>query len=401
MTEQKPVPVETPKPKRWGSFWRNVGRAIGRVLRGGAAVVLLAATLSTSCALKEFGHNGVQVVIGIAEGFFGVGEPPVEPVPEPRPGPDPTRTPVVISPTPTWSPSPSPSPTPGPVVTVPPAVPPAPVGVDLTTCLRRNEVPAQPVPIFTGKPCKIREGFVPIEQGGCVRNWLCADGDQEYQPVKKIGDSLRWGGPEGVHRCGEFICDAGRPGQEAYGRNVDGNGNVIVPPAGDPDHDTPWSRAGLCKPVWCEEVPQATPTRTPAPRAQPGCIAVETTPHTMAPGNHCHAWQKQNGEIHCLVDSTIRPICDEAHMDNWNSFCGQRTHDPDFNTESMEWFVNGAADLGPNPRNYAQRWIRGAPGAQVSVTVCIPPNKRTPDGCLIVRQADGCGSRVFILPEGE
>lgn len=160
-------------------------------------------------------------------------------------------------------------------------------------------------------------------------------------------------------------------------------------------------------------VATVTPTSLPStPTAPPqsACTAVETTPHTMAPGNHCHAWRFDGGEVRCLVDSTIRPICDTDHMDNWNTFCGKRTHDPDYNRPegSMDWHISGADDLGSNCanpnmpgthcENSAQRWIRGARGAQVSVTVCIPANKRTPDGCLIIRQGDGCGSRVFHLP---
>lgn len=126
----------------------------------------------------------------------------------------------------------------------------------------------------------------------------------------------------------------------------------------------------------------------------------------MAPGNRCHA----GNASHCLVDSTIRPICDEDHLDNWNTFCGKRTHDPDYSRRkgAMEWTITGAADKGLNCpdgtdpedecENSAQRWISGAPGDRVTVKVCIPANKRTPDDCLIVRDGDGCGTRDFVLP---
>ncbi len=151
--------------------------------------------------------------------------------------------------------------------------------------------------------------------------------------------------------------------------------------------------------------PAPEPTRTPAPPADT-CAAVQSVQHTMAPGNKLHAGRARRG----LVDSTIRPICDTDHLENWDSFCGRRTHDPDYARRhgAMEWTVTGAQDLGPNCpdgsdpndecENSAQRWISGEPGAQVTVRVCIPANKRTPDGCLIVRQGDGCGERTFTLP---
>lgn len=121
----------------------------------------------------------------------------------------------------------------------------------------------------------------------------------------------------------------------------------------------------------------------------------------MAPGNKCHGWHKtREGQIKCVVDSTIRPICDTDHMDNWNTFCGQRTHDPDYESPAgaQNWEISGAQDLGPHPGNSAMRDILGAPGAQVWVRVCIDKDARTPDGCKITRRGDGCGERTFTLP---
>lgn len=385
-----------------------------------AMILVAALLLPAATCVRDFG-------IGVGEGVVGGIKDEFRPraTPTPAPTQEPTRTPVIISPTPTWTPSPSPAPTQTPGVPEPTSTPVPPAGRDLTTCLRRDEVPAHPVPIFTGKPCKIREGFMPIEQGGCVRNWLCADGDQEYQPVKKIGDSLRWGGPEGVHRCGEYICDKDRPGQEAYGRNVDGNGNVIVPPVGDPDHDTPWSRAGLCKPVWCEEVPQATPTRTPAPSPEPpvvipsqprdfrlnfvnGCDALryprqanngqdvkgqcDTTPRYIGTLKSGKRWGNACDDLHYKC---AKVVCDgitaeqlQAHVDTyelcagrwWDSAMGSRIEtDPPIHVERDD-------------ENPYQHWMTAPDGAEINVRACpgaLPVV--TLDGLTVPTGGDGCG----------
>lgn len=67
----------------------------------------------------------------------------------------------------------------------------------------------------------------------------------------------------------------------------------------------------------------------------------------------------------------------------------------------MDWRFVGPIDMGPNPENSAQRVVLGSPGEWVRVTVCIPPGKKTPDGCVIrARNGNGCDSREFQLPGG-
>lgn len=357
-------------------------------------------------------------------------------------------TPVPPYVTPTATPTSTPTSTPTVPPTVAPTSTPTPeptaAPIDLTVCLRRDEVPAGPVPVFTGRPCRIRDGFLPVwdpgtATDGCIRNWRCADGNQEFQPIVKIGDSLRWGGPNGVHRCNDgeapgpgYICDAGRPPQEAYGRNMDGNGNILVPDG--VDRDTPWSRAGICKPVWCEAPPPVPPVPTagPTPSGPPptGCDVVERVNHWMAPGNKAHGWNPQGDLIRGVIDSTIRSdagICDLDHVEDWER-CGRRHHDADFRKRryAFHWIFSGIVeDQGPNTddddntcstrdgkfplispecssswENSAQRVILAERGACVKVTVCIPDGARTPDGCRITAQGGGCGTRKFLFPEG-
>jgi hypothetical protein len=203
------------------------------------------------------------------------------------PTPTPSRPPVVIEPTPTFTPVPPPSPTatPGAVVTAtPPVVTPPPAAGDPLACLLENEVPPFPVPIWTGKPCRIRDGFIPIGdpvtgEEGCIRNWRCKfvnercnPGDDCSSPARRIMPSLAHGGPNGVHRCRAdeppgpgFICDAGREAQEAYGRNVDGNGNILTRPEGDPDYRQDWSRASICHAKYCAATPTPAPTTSATP----------------------------------------------------------------------------------------------------------------------------------------
>jgi hypothetical protein len=187
----------------------------------------------------------------------------------PIPTPAPVAPAVVLvalptsTPTPAATPAPQPTSTPVPVATATPRPTAAPTPSD-PLCLDLATVPSSPVPIFTGRGCKTSEGFVPVRDpgtgaDGCIRNWRCADGDERFQPVVRIGGSLNGGGPGGVHRCNagegfgpEYICDTGRPGQEAYGRNITDAGGIIQP-ATEPDGRVPgaWERAGICRPVIC------------------------------------------------------------------------------------------------------------------------------------------------------
>ena len=199
------------------------------------------------------------------------------------PTPSPTSLPLA-TPTPTAAISPTATPTPAPATATPvatatpiatPTATPAPrptatptprpsVAASDPECLDLATVPSQAVPIFTGRSCRTSEGFLPIRDPatgaeGCVRNWRCADGDQRFQPVVRIGASLNGGGPDGVHRCHvgegmgpEYICDAGRAGQEAYGRNITDSGGIIEPPREPNGYlPGPWERAGICAPVLC------------------------------------------------------------------------------------------------------------------------------------------------------
>ena len=198
----------------------------------------------------------------------GVVPTPV-PLVTPTPLPTATATPTVAAPTATPTtatiptPTPTASPTPRPVATSQPLSDP--------TCLDLSTVPSTAVPVFTGQGCRTNEGFVPVRDPGtntegCVRNWRCADGDDRYQPAARIGASLNTGGPNGVHRCNpgegagpEFICDTGRAGQEAYGRNIHDDGRIIQPPP-ESDGRIPgaWERAGICRPVVCGATPRPT-----------------------------------------------------------------------------------------------------------------------------------------------
>ena len=315
---------------------------------------------------------------------------PSTPTPAPRPTPDgtPAATPTP-SPAPVQTATPGPTPTPAPPAPTPGTCVPKP-GSEPVTLIYRGACPRYMEPLdFAG------EGNVPAS-GACA----VKAGEENRRTAWRLGYGL---GRQGMllEQFGAVWLqhDPGRGCTDAYGRHFPDCKTLYEHPEGE---TAPYTWGGYVVPTFCGTEP--TPTPTPLPTAQPGdCRAVESTPHWMAPGNKCHAFRMDGGEVRCLVDSTIRPICDTDHRENWDTLCGRRTHDPDFSRPdgSMEWFVSGADDLGPSDENSAQRWIRGAPGAEVSVTVCIPANKRTPDGCLIIRRGDGCGSRVFNLPEGE
>jgi hypothetical protein len=190
----------------------------------------------------------------------------------PAPAPTATRTPsatpvtviVIVLPTATPTPAAIATSTPSAAPTPRPTAAPAPRSTTDPTCLDLKTVPPDPVPVFTGRGCRTSEGFVPVRDPasgaeGCIRNWRCADGDDRYQPAARIGASLNSGGPGGVHRCQkgegmgpEFICDAGRFGQEAYGRNITDGGAIIeIPKEADGRQPGAWERAGICRPLLC------------------------------------------------------------------------------------------------------------------------------------------------------
>jgi hypothetical protein len=180
---------------------------------------------------------------------------------------------------------------------------------------------------------------------------------------------------------------------DAWGRKII-NGEIKIP-IHEGAEEKFWAQWAACDPL-----PLPTPTPTPGPTPIPpseDCKVVEELEHWMAPGDHCHA----GDSLYCTVDSTIRPICDMDHMENWNTICGGKFHDPDYEDprNAFIWTVEGAMDLGPNPSNAAQRIISGASGDKVKITVCIPKDAKTPEGCRITaRNGNGCGTREFTLP---
>jgi hypothetical protein len=391
---------ETPKPvdiKRFSPWWRRLGRTIGQLLRAKVGVLLAIALTVNGCAHGEIGHNIGQVFAGIAEGFLGTGQPPVVAV---TPTPTASRPPVVIEPTPTptlqgatATPTPTPagsepSPTPTPVPPVAGCVPKPPASP--VTLIYRGGCPRHMEPLaFEG------EGNVPPTGACAVRA-----GEGNGRTSWRLGYGLGRQGMKLENFEGVWLqWDSGRGCTDAYGRHFPDCQTLYQHP--EPDAEFSWG--GYTRPMFCDQMPTPTvpPTATPTPGQ--GCAAVEALEHFMAPGNSCHAWHRDGGQIRCLVDSTIRPICDTDHLENWTTFCGGRTHDPDYNNpaEAMVWMIDGAEDRGPSPANSAQRWIVGNPGAQVSVMVCIRPDARTPDRCRITRRGDGCGVRLFRLPEIE
>lgn len=387
-----------------------------------AGVILLAAYLATgaTCATdyrdfcREFPWEKV---------CGGKGEKPTPaPTPTPTPAVTPTATPcppetvtmynqltgerVCVTPVPTRTPTAVPTDVP----TAPPTPTPTPVcaprpGPTPVTLAWINRCPRYMEPLhFEG------EGLVTPPEG--IKYCGLAQGEGNHRTAWRIGYHMArlHEGQFRLAKMGNALVMeelGSRPGcVDAYGRWFPNCAEIY--PSGPPEYYPHGERgvyevAGYHYPTLCEDLPPAPrPTPTLGPPVV-GCAVVEEMAHFMAPGNSCHAWQKEGGQIRCLVDSTIRPICDLAHLDNWNTMCGGRSHDPDYDSPSgaQIWTIEGAEDRGPHSSNSAQRWIVGPPGGQVKVTVCIRPDAKTPDGCRITRRGDGCGVREFILPAGE
>jgi hypothetical protein len=361
------------------------------------------------------------------------------------PTPTPSRPPVVIEPTPTFAPTPTPlapTATPGPAPTViPPTVTPAPAAGDPLACLLEDEVPAFPVPIWTGRPCRIRDGFIPIgdpetDEVGCIRNWRCKfvnercePGDDCSSPARRIVSSLAFGGPNGVHRCRDdeppgpgFICDAGREAQDAYGRNIDGNGSVMERPEGDPDYRQPWSRASICHARYCAATPTPAPT-VAGPTPTPTSIVVPMQPSDFRLNfvNGCdRLWyaKEQDGIVCGVCDSTRRFIatlksgkrwgnaCDYPHFRCAREVCDNATEevvqahrdtcelcacrDWDGPNGSRFETQNGNASVSPSPDNNFQARVCGEAGTTVEIRACLPNGAQTFDG-LNIPGGPGCG----------
>lgn len=319
---------------------------------------------------------------------------------EPTSSPSPTVTPSP-SPTPQVTPtSPPPAPTATPTATVP-----ATQGGDFRSITSPPWLvpnpPLNPVPVLGVPGAGCPSGFRrvgPDRNGrlGCVIDWTCAPGTNGRSPAEGANISLT-GGHVIIDPSDGMVRDVDngkRDGEDAWGRKV--QDGVIIIPIWEGREEKFWAQWSACDPL--PYTPTPTPTSNmPTPIPSTSCEVVEKTFHFMAPGNKCHG----GGASHCVVDSTIRPICDRDHMENWNGICGGRDHDPDYGNpqNAFIWNIEGAEDLGPNPENAAQRIIRGEPGAHVKVQVCIPPNAKTPDGCVITPTGGGgCGVREFDLP---
>ncbi len=385
-----------PKDVGKAAMWitRNLPRAIGWVkyfLGKRTSVVVLVALLAiSSTAGSCFRFVGSLPDLPMPPGQETPRprvESPTEATPTPNPEPriEPTTTPIpTLAPTETPRPSASPVPTQAPkpqlcALKVYPWLDPAP--------------PSQPVPVKKNGPCpQFTTEVGPDRNGqmGCQITWIKRSGEQGRTPAEGMQVALSNGhtviDTDGMERD---VDNGIRLGKDAYFRPVS-NGQLELP------SDRPWWDGWAAHPIWCSAtIPTPTPGPTPIPPQ--GCEIVERTFHFMAPGNKCHGGDAG----HCVVDSTIRPICDRDHMENWNGICGGRDHDPDYGNpnNAFLWNIEGADDLGPNPSNAAQRIISGASGAHVKVQVCIPPNAQTPDGCLITPTGGGgCGVREFDLP---
>lgn len=334
------------------------------------------------------------------EPLIPVPPPPVEvPTPQATPLPLSTQTPNPSpEPTSTPSPFPVPIPVPQPSCVEAPAPPPSPVSLAFSgSCPRGFERITQFEAQRFAPPgmilCTVKSECGEDGHGACFTagdrvSWRYAfDLDHEHKTLRKFGE--KW-----------FVYDGGRGCGDAYGRHLPESSGCSQVYAHSDGEWAPWDYQGVAHPFRCPPSSVETPVPSIPPSSSTSCKAVEQTEHFMAPGNKCHSYEISGGMVRCLVDSTVRPICDTDHQENWLSVCGERNHDPDYETPSGEqrWVLSGAQDLGPSARNYAQRWITGVAGAEVGVTVCIYPDARTPDGCKITRRGDGCGSRIFNLP---
>lgn len=327
--------------------------------------------------------------------------PPPGPTSPSTPSPSPTPTPV---PAPTVTPSPSPVPPPPTSTPTTPSSTPTPVciprpGPNPVTLIYKGGCPRyMEVLDFEGegnnnmpdsqKTCGIRNG-----EGNGRTAWRLGFGlGRQHMELQRFGDA--W-----------LQFDPGRGCTDAYGRHFADCFTLYT----NPDYpDAAYGWGGYSEPAsFCGD---ATPTPvtpvpvTPVPTSNPSCAPVVAIGHSIAPGDHCHVVRDSDGA--CLIDSTIRPICDRDHMENWNTICGNRDHDPDYAHArgTQDWRFTDAEDLGPNDHgegdertNFAQRWIR-ITGPHPTVEVCLKEGAVTADGCPLTRQGDGCGRRDIKLP---
>lgn len=341
--------------------------------------------------------------------------------------------------TPTPSPTPTVMPTATPTV-VPTSTPPP---IRNEVCVEGNRLrstlgdwtpPPVPVPVRKTGPCpQFTVEVGPDRNGviGCQLTYTKAPGEQGRTPAEGAQVALANGhvviDVDGMIRD---VDNGASRGGDAYIRTV-ADGHIVPRPDGLGDWDGAFAWPIPC-PAMPTPAPMPMPTRpTPAPTPVAGCDVVERVGHWMAPGNKAHSWHPDGDHIRAVIDSTIRSdagICDEDHHEDWLR-CGQKHHDPDYNKKSSAfiWSFTGIIqDLGPNTddddttcstrdgvfpmgspqctgswENSAQRIVIADQGACVTVTVCIPPDARTPEGCRIpARYGRVCDTRTFKFPEG-
>jgi hypothetical protein len=387
-------------------------------------------SLAIFLCLFNLGCNAAK--IGGAIGILGAGVriigglPDIPPAPgqvTPTPTPANTATltpvpseipPVFPTPTPTAVP-PSPTVTPGAVTPAPSPTLPPPVGRHPgQACMLDGPPwlnPAPPSSPVKAEQAVCPKGFRAIDytdsrsgrfRRACIVDWQCAAGTNGRSLAE--GASISIPGHIRLDDAG-YVTDVDNGaacGGDAWGRKVC-DGVLAPPPIWEGKEEKWWAQAAACDPPKCEVAPTPAPTPVgPRPTPNTSCAPVEAIEHWIVGGGGCHAHSPTgDGRIKCVLDSTVRPICDDSHADNWNSFCGQRTHDPDYDSPAgaQLWTIDGAEDRGPNPANSAQRIIVGSPGAEVHVTVCLRPDARTVDGCRIPIRGDACNRTVWNLPQ--
>lgn len=376
------------------------------------AIVLLA-IISAGCTAAKIGTAvgilgaGVRIIGGLPS----VPPPPcVEPnhvwsdeakgcVPvTPTVAPTATSSPGAPIPTPTLTPPPPlPTSTPGAVTPAPPPTLPPPAA----GCA----IDPGPEPVSIRQVPRCMRGYEPLD----------FQDDPTLCGVKAgSGDSrTAWRLGYGVFRQNLTLAmvhgnllqyDEGRGYVDATGRYFPDGIHLYEHPEGP---TAPYSHGGYVVPAYCSAAtPAPTPGATPLPGTSDECArAISMNAHFLVGGGGCHAASPTgDGRVKCVLDSTLRPICDPEHQDNWNdpNLCGRCSHDPDYNSPAgaQIWTIDGAEDRGPNPNNSAQRIIVGRPRAQVLVTICpAKPVIAAATGTELPIRGDGCSRpEPFTMP---
>lgn len=325
---------------------------------------------------------------------------------KPTPRPEPTLTPTAL---PTASPTPLPSlPTPSPtsLPTLAPTLTPTP---EPPPCVPTPS--SDPVSLRQAGHC--RRGYEPVQFQDDPTLCVIKAGEGDKRTSWLMGYGLFRQGMELSNMRGALVQKQDRGCTDADGRFYPGCGNLYSHPEGP---SAPYTFGGYTVPDYCG-APTPTPAATPTPGpVSHSCVPVEAIDHWLVGAGGPHAWHPlAGGRVHVVVDTTVRPICDEEHPDNWNTFCGQQSHDPaGYNTAAgaQEWKFSGSGieDLGPNgcdtehPHevvpgcNSAQREFSGPAGGTVHIDVCLRPGQVTDLGCPIPLRADPCSHQTWTLP---